>query len=396
MPETMEITKKLENLADVLVKWREQADKELKATGEVSKTVSDSVKKLETELSGMKVIVEKMQLPGGDNRPQTRKSIGTQFIESKAYKDMVAAGEIKSAPFEVKDIVASRLIDTVSGMPVQAQVIPGVIQEPEPELRVVDLINQANTDSNAIYYVKGTYTKAAAPKKESKQGTLIDKPEATLVFAPATETVKTIPVWIPATRQILSDAPALRALIDQNLLYDVRYQQEYQVLFGNGTDPQLNGITPQATAYDDTLPTQLGLSTVTRIDHLRAAILQARQARYPVTGLVLNPFDWAAIELTKDSTYKYIWVSVNDGGVARMWRVPVVESDMMSAGYFLAGAFRQGATLYNREGATIRVSESHDKYFVENMVAILCELRCALVVTRPQAFIYGQFEESGS
>ena len=114
-------------------------------------------------------------------------------------------------------------------------------------------------------------------EKESKTGALITKPASKFTFTPATETVKTIPVYIQVSRQILEDAPALASEINDALRYDVQLAKEEQILFGNGVDPQLNGICPQAQTYDSTLPTQLGVTTPTRIDHLRAAFFSTRQ-----------------------------------------------------------------------------------------------------------------------
>jgi HK97 family phage major capsid protein len=395
--ETKEITQKMETLADELVKWREQADAEIKKTGEASAEVKTSIEKLEAKLNEINVKVERNAIPGG-TAPSTHKSIGAQFVESKAYKDMVESGALESAPFEVKDIVATRLTDTSNGVPVIPEYLPGFIEEPKTEMRVAQLFAQAPTTSNSIYFTRATYTRAAAATKESKKSAVVTKPEASLTFTPATETVKTIPVWIPVSRQALTNAPQIQAMINNNLMYDCELKREEEALFGTGVDPHLNGVCTQAAEYDSTLITSLlpEESTPTRIDHLRAAILQARQAKYPVDGIVLNPFDWAAIELTKNTQGNYIWVSVTDGGVTRLWRVNVVESDSMTQGYFLTGAFRLGGTLYNQGNPVIRIGEQHDTYFTQNLIAILCELSCALVITRPQAFVYGAFEEYGS
>ena len=398
-PTMAEINPKLEALANAVTAYREQGEKEIKAAGEMSKETAAGVKKLEEELTGLKVVVEKMQTPAGTLAPAGAKSMGQQFIESKAYADMLASGAQKSLPvaikgMETKDIVASRIAEPVVGVPVDPHRVPGVIMDPWPEARVVELISQSPTTSNAIEYVKATYTRAAKPVKESITSAIVSKPQAKLAFSLASETVKTIPVWIPASRQILADAPALQSLINNQLTMDVNLKVEEQVLFGTGVDPELHGIVPQAEAYDTTLTGRLGLSAsnVTRIDHLRASILQVRQSLYTATAIVLNPLDWAAIELTKDTTGGYIWVSVTDGGVARMWRLPVVTSTLIEEKQFLTGAFALGATLYNREAPTIRISDSHSDFFTSNLVAILCELRCALTVTRPPCFVTGTFD----
>ena len=97
------------------------------------------------------------------------------------------------------------------------------------------------------------------------------------------------------------------------------------------------------------------------------------------------------MEVLKNTTENYIWVSVNDGGVARMWRVPVVESDAITAGTFLVGAFKLGAQIWDRTGPSVRISEHHASYFIQNMIAILAEERYALTIYRPGAFVTGSF-----
>jgi HK97 family phage major capsid protein len=324
--------------------------------------------------------------------PNLEGSIGAKFVQSEQYKSMISRKVFDSDPFELKDIVASRLIDTGAGLSVLPDVIPGMIAPAERILRIRNLIPTSGTTSNSIAFVRETlFTNAAAPVKESKEGSEATKPESAKEFEPGVEQVQTIAHWIPVTRQILADAPVLQGFISNQLIYGLKLAEEDQILFGNGVAPQLNGITGQATVYDNTLPTQLGVTNITRIDDIRAAILQAMQAEYPVSGLVLNPFDWAAMELLKTTQRNYLWVSVNDGGVARLWRLPVVETNSMPQGYFLVGAFSLGAQIFNREQSTIRVSEHHESFFVQNLVAILAEERLALVVTRPQAFIYGSF-----
>jgi hypothetical protein len=43
--------------------------------------------------------------------------------------------------------------------------------------------------------------------------------------------------------------------------------------------------------------------------------------------------------------------------------------------------------LWDREQAMISVSDSHADFFIRNLVAILCELRAAMGIIRPTAFV---------
>ena len=75
-----------------------------------------------------------------------------------------------------------------------------------------------------------------------------------------------------------------------------------------------------------------------------------------------------------------------------VWRIPVIVTNAMPANQFLLGDWTMGAKIYEREDVSVRVSESHEDFFVKNAVAILGEERYAFAVTLPKAFCKGSFE----
>jgi HK97 family phage major capsid protein len=64
----------------------------------------------------------------------------------------------------------------------------------------------------------------------------------------------------------------------------------------------------------------------------------------------------------------------------------VVESENKTAGYAIVADWRLAA-LWDRQQATISMSNSHSDFFIRNLVAILAEMRAAFGVIRPAAFI---------
>jgi HK97 family phage major capsid protein len=64
----------------------------------------------------------------------------------------------------------------------------------------------------------------------------------------------------------------------------------------------------------------------------------------------------------------------------------------MPEGTALVGAFGTGAQLYDREQATIRISEQHADFFVRNAIVVLAEERLALAVKRPESFVSVTFD----
>jgi HK97 family phage major capsid protein len=82
------------------------------------------------------------------------------------------------------------------------------------------------------------------------------------------------------------------------------------------------------------------------------------------------------------------------GGEPRVWRMPVVDTPAIEQGTALVGAFGTGAQLYDREQASIRISEQHSDFFVRNAIVVLAEQRLALAVKRPEAFVAVDFDHA--
>jgi HK97 family phage major capsid protein len=393
-----ELLNEIKNNTDKFSKTLEKQQEEIKKFGTTSdKTVeqiADLEKNygaLEQQLKDMKAQQVKQARPvyGGEGEEAQEQSAGRLFTGSDAYKNMIQSGEQKSAPVRFKSFFKKDLTSapTSAGQLVVPQ-RTGDIITPEQELRIRDLLNVQTTTSNALEYVEETgFTNNAAPVVE---GSL--KPQSDLTFDVKTATVKTIAHWVPATRQILDDAAQLRSYIDNRLTYGLKLIEEQQLLYGDGTGENLQGLMTNADVQTNNTVAEGD----TKIDHLRRSMTKSILAGYPVTGMVLNPLDWEDIELMKGSDGHYVWISVTEGGTPRIFRVPVVQTPAMVESEFLLGAFGIGATLWDREQANVRVSESHADFFARNMVAILAEERLALTTYRPESFVKGGFAAAGA
>ena len=97
--------------------------------------------------------------------------------------------------------------------------------------------------------------------------------------------------------------------------------------------------------------------------------------------------------MTKDDENNYIGSGpFNAEAIARLWRMPVATTTAMAQGNFLAGAFKRGAQIFDRQDATVEVSTEHSDFFIKNKVAIRAEERLALAVYKPAAFVKGGFD----
>jgi HK97 family phage major capsid protein len=104
------------------------------------------------------------------------------------------------------------------------------------------------------------------------------------------------------------------------------------------------------------------------------------------TAYLMSPTDWEAFDLSQDLEGRYRWGGPMAQGTRTLWGVPVAQSFFLTAGTsWLANWSKM--VLWDREQVNISVSDSHADFFIRNMVAILCELRAAMGVIRPSAFV---------
>ena len=349
--------------------------------------------------------------------PAEVKDIASLLVESDEFKDMRARGAYTmSAPIEVE---RANITDgfgykaagdpLYTGLPyaagtqsvrnvgtvVQNEGMLAHIKQPQ---RVRDLFPKASTSANLIEYFKtlGLVENGgrgnAAPVPEVT-GTSPDlefglKPKSSMSFAQDQAPVRTIAHWMPVHRNALADVPQLKSIITDELMYGLALEEDRQLLSGNGVGENLRGLLN--TPGIQTQPQGVGDN---KADAVRRAMTKSALAMFPATGVILHPNDWEDIELTKATGDGQYMVAQNVvvGAQSRLWRLPVVETPVMSEGKFLVGAFGQAAKIYDRERATLRIAEQHEDFFVRNAAVLLVEERIAVVVPRPESIVLGTF-----
>lgn len=349
--------------------------------------IDDALIKL-NELTPVVQTLEQKLASAEQYRHQTSgtKSLGQQFVEDEEVKAFLASDTRRGkAAILLKATITSATTDAAgsAGDVVNETRLPGIITPPNRLMTVRDLITPGQMDGNTLEYVVETgFNNNAAPVAETAK-----KPESDIKLDLVSTSAKVIAHTTKAARQILDDAAQLRTYIDGRLRYGLALEEEQQLLLGDGTGQNLNGIVPQATAYSAAFTPE----DATAIDTIRLAMLQAALAEYPATGSIMHPTDWGRIELTKDADGRHIIGNPQGTLSPTLWGIPVVATKAMTIDKFLTGAFMLGAQIFDRWAARVEIATENEDDFVRNQVTMLCEERLALAVYRPEAFIYGDF-----
>lgn len=326
--------------------------------------------------------------------------VGQQFLESEEWKRwagaIVSGGHVTGGqfgsgpPIPVKGLLPPSRKDLVTGasstsagafITTDRQPYVAIARRP---LTIRDIVTVAQTDSDTVDFVRSsTETNNAAPVAEATAtaGSSGVKPESAFIFEIVTTTVKTIAHWIPASRNALADASQMRSLIEDFLRYGLEEELEDQMVTGSGTGNNFAGIAEtsgvQAQAWDT------DFFTTTRKARTKVRTI----GRATPNAYLLNPYDAERLDLFQDNEGRYYYGGpANSVDELRHWRLPVVESEAVTEGVGYVGDFTQ-FVLWEREGAVIRVSDSHLDFFIRNLIVVLAEMRAAFGCLRPAAIV---------
>lgn len=339
-------------------------------------------------------------------------SLGEAVTKSAAYQEflgqfrgadgVIKGNGIKSASidfpgFHGKGLVTG-LSDTSGGAFVQPARYPMVSDNiGERRLYVRDLCTNITIQSDTFEFVQVTgKTNSAAGVLEATTSATPGlnnvavgaytaahgvKPESSMTFAVVSTPVETIAHLIPISRRAAADAPQVRQLIDAFLLYGLKEEEEDQILNGNGTSPNLSGITDQSISTVGSAGTDL--------DAIVDAIRTIRADNREPSAMVIHPNDWfsTGFLLSKDTAGNYL---VGDPRASldtlnSLWGLRVVVTPAQTENTVLVGDFAQ-CVVADREQSAIYVSDSHNDWFARNLLAILAEERLAVGILDEDAF----------
>lgn len=366
---------------------------EIEKGNQVAKDLKSQIENQKGEIERIIDQVQDLEQKGVKLRSQGPEKKGfIDFVKGNdAYKALNQKSQ-NSAEFDVtkSDMASMTEMKVTSAGLVVPQYDPIIQDLPRQNLVIRDLIPSTPvTGKDFTYFVEKLHTRGAGMVNEGEA-----KPSSDVTFEEVTDTVKKIAVWMPVTDEALDDVPQLYAYIQELLRYDLKLKEEGQILKGDGTGKNLNGIMTQATTFNPAL----GKSSDTAIDTVRRAIYQVgKQSKRSADAVVMTDLDWMNIELQKDGENRYLFANLQGLSTPILWGRPIVASDSMdegngttTGGEFLVGSFSQGARIYDRMAYTVKVGMINDD-FIKNQRVVLVEERLGLAVRRKYAFVKGRF-----
>jgi HK97 family phage major capsid protein len=332
-----------------------------------------------------------LPFPGNYRSPEEReerklKSFGQAIVESEAftgYKKNKQPTEVLVKDFGLHEMKheAKTLFETGAGWAPSSPRSNIVIDKAIRPIQVLDIIPTGTMENATLPYMEETtHTNNATERAEGAA-----YPESVFALTERTETARAIGNSVPVTDEQLEDVSAAASYLDRRLRFGVLQRMDYQVVLGNGTPPNLQGIKTKSGV------TANSGSGITKMDAMFKAMTKVRvTGRGIPSAHIIHPTDWEEIILTKTADGIYIFANPSSPAPDRLWGLPVAQFDADSAGISYTGDFLNFTQLFERRGMEVAVGYVGSQ-FTEGKKTIRAGIRVALAVYRAAAIVKTTF-----
>ena len=388
-----ELEKGLEKVESQVDKKVEALQKSFDEEGSISRKLSGEVKGLLEKQQELQAEFTELAQKGFKiAKEEINTTFGQEFVKSQVYSDF-KDGRTSKASLQLKNTILgeSGSPQVPDGVLVQAERLPGIVGGAFRPLTILDVLPRIPTTSNAVEYVReASFTNNSSETPEGQT-----KPESDLTFELKTANVKTIAHFIKLSKQVMDDQPALEGYIDRRLRHGIRNKLEDRFLNGLAASNQMSGLfdTGNSTVYT-------AVSGDNQLDYARKLKAQVIAADYTPSVYMINPADWANIELLKKGTGDASYIgqegAINylaNGLIPVLWGLPVIESNNVPAGKMICASM-DAMSLRPRSDAVVEMFEQDTDNVQKNLITVRAELRAAAEFYRPTAIQQGTLPTS--
>jgi len=397
-----QIDKKLEELNKKYMNGEKASNEEIESLkseiksynekqAEIDKQMNDQFKSMQEQIDKQNIELQKAMKNPVDEAKSLRQVI-YDSLNTEEYKAAVSEIGTKKGKFNFSVKAAAPVLEStnLTGEVVPPTRVPGVVYDPTRPEHARDIIKGGQTSSNVVFFTEESgYTDGANVVAEGDASGLTD-----FTLAESSETVKDIATYLKISKNMLSDLPFLSSYIATRVPAKLKIKEDYQILYGDGTGSNLNGLVTNAAAL---VPGTFATGSANAVvnpnlgDLLAVAMNQLKVGYYGPTKIVLNPTDLTAYRNKKTSTDKYLADPRFEfrGGLAFFNGIQILETTMLTAGTYLVGDFNLGAQLFDRKQLTLNFYEQDSDNVEKRMVTVELNERLALVTYRSAAFVTG-------
>ena len=307
----------------------------------------------------------------------------------------MTVGQTKNHPFSTSEFKAAS--DThaagtgtagVGYQPVVTQIDMNGAWPYERPLVVADLFGSITLSGNANTVEYPVYSAL-----EGGAGTVAEggaKPQTHLPDPTwKADSLKEIAAYWKVTDNMAEDLAYIVSEINNHARYNLQLVEETQLLSGDGKDKNIEGLLSREIQT-------MGQDTDSDPDRLfKARTKIALATGFRADALVINPADYEAIRLSKDSNGQYYGGGYFAGQYGNgtimqdpsLWGLRTVVTEAVAQGTAIVGAFKLGGAVIRKGGLTAESTNSHAEDFTNDLITFRIRERVGLQVKYPKAFV---------
>lgn len=359
----------------------QQVHNDLQSVAKNISTYGEEQKKINAKIRDIQQRLERSKgglIYDGDYSNSAGYEIAASLAEAPGFRQLADSGK-GNAAVQFKAPLAA-VIGTDGKAGTGMTTVPtehertGYVTGPTLALSLLDVLPSRSTSKDAVEHIRFGISSGEA-ETQIKEGD--EKAELSMEGKLVTANIETIAATQPASRQVLDDNAGLQSLIESILMKEVRRKLEQRILYGDGVDNTILGLTGIGTAYAPT--------ATTTVDKIGECVTTMQNEGFNPTVIAIRATQWFSdVATLKDKNGQYIIGNPADPAKPTLWTGNIVKPASLLANTVLV-IDPTYVTVLDRQAVQVLISESHKDYFTRNLIQILCELRAGLEVTHAKA-----------
>jgi HK97 family phage major capsid protein len=358
--------------------------KTVKNLGDANGVLTEAQKDQAGVIEGLQTQLKNAQK---HNNLTVQEQVHALLTENKDKLTAMKNGDSKTNIRMTMKVVGNMTLGTnVTGQIPQADREAGITRVVRRQPFILELVNVGSITSNVWEWVEQKGIEGGPAM--TAEGALKAQLDFDLVLASAK--VQKVTGFIKVSKEMLDDIPLMESEINQELSERINLLVDTQLLSGDGTGTNLQGILGNAIAF--AAGSFAGaVDEANNADVLRIAINQIQVAFFQPNYIIMHPSDVTAMDVNKASDGHYVFPPFTTNANTIVKGVPIVTNVGMAEGTYLVGDFTK-AGVRIREGLTFDIGYENDD-FTKNFVTILAEARLVQRVksNHYNAFVTGTF-----
>lgn len=342
---------------------------------------------------------DKMQLKFKSGQaPEKVKSFGDELADvfDKKHDDIqkFMRKETKRMDFDLKAVADVSTANVTGGSVWGSIYKPGIIMNPNTIGHARSFIPVSSAGSGTDYYFmkeNGAGEGAPTTVKEKQAASATNaatglKPQFDVDLVESSVKFEIIAGYMIASNKALSNIPSFLSFLQARVPQKLMDVEDYQVLYGGGTSPDLSGIFNTGNYIDGSTSSTVLAERI--LDDL--AVLEDTHKRL-ANVIAMRPLEyWSFFKNKADGSGEYNLPSnvVFANGTLYIGGVPVVKTTALTSGDYLIGA-NMGAEILQQEAMRLEFFREDGTNARTNQVTIRIEEVIALPIYGSNYFIKG-------